>query len=272
MSSTSKHTKKNDGVEVQLKEKKVAALKEKKETATKENKEVAPKKEKKEKKVVAVDAVPVSTDSAPVSTDSAPVSTDSAPKKGKKTRVAKKETTEVIPSAQDATPPTASDEVVPQESSVLDDFSALSAKVAHLGSLVSAIKVEIRSVEKKFTKELKIAQKSSSRRKTKSGTTRNPSGFVKPTLISDELASFLGKEKGTEMARTAVTREINQYIRSNNLQDSANGRKINADDKLISLLKLTPDEVLTYFNLQKFMSPHFQKNIPAVAVPVQSSV
>jgi upstream activation factor subunit UAF30 len=262
MSSTSKHTKKSDGVEVQLKEKKVVAPKEKKETATKENKEVAPKKEKKEKKTAVVDAVPVSTDAAPVSTDA-------APKKEKKTRVAKKETTEVIPSAQDATAPTASDEIVPQESSVLDDFSALSAKVAHLGSLVSAIKVEIRSVEKKFTKELKTAQKSSSRRKTKSGTTRNPSGFVKPTLISDELASFLGKEQGTEMARTAVTREINQYIRSNNLQDSANGRKINADDKLSSLLKLKVGEELTYFNLQKYMSPHFQKNIPA---PLQSSV
>jgi upstream activation factor subunit UAF30 len=264
MSSTSKHTKKSDGVEVQLKEKKVVAPKEKKETATKENKEVAPKKEKKEKKTAVVDAVPVSTDAV-----DAPVSTDAAPKKEKKTRVAKKETTEVTPSVQDAAVPSASDEVVLQESSVFDDFSALSAKVAHLGSLVSAIKSEIRSVEKKFIKELKVAQKSSSRRKTKTGAVRNPSGFVKPTLISDELASFLGKEKGTEMARTAVTREINQYIRSNNLQDSANGRKINADDKLISLLKLTPDEVLTYFNLQKFMSPHFQKNIPA---SLQSSV
>jgi len=257
MSSTNKPTKKNvevNGAEVPLKKEKKEP-KEKKETAPKEpkeKKEAAPKKEKKDK-TPAVDA--------------APISTDAAPKKEKKTKVPKKDAAEVVAPSQDAAAPVVGEEVVPQESSVLDDFSALSAKVAHLGSLVSAIKGEIRSVEKKFTKELKVAQKSSSRRKTKSGTTRNPSGFVKPTLISDELASFLGKEQGTEMARTAVTREINQYIRSNNLQDSANGRVINADDKLRSLLKLGNEDKLTYFNLQKFMSPHFQKSSP-----VQSSV
>ena len=55
---------------------------------------------------------------------------------------------------------------------------------------------------------------------------------MKPTLISNELAAFLGKEVGTQMARTEVTREINAYIRANNLQDKDNGRKINADTKL----------------------------------------
>jgi chromatin remodeling complex protein RSC6 len=43
------------------------------------------------------------------------------------------------------------------------------------------------------------------------------------------------------------------------LQDKDNGRKINADKKLAGLLKLKPDEELTYFNLQKYMSPHFAK-------------
>ena len=38
------------------------------------------------------------------------------------------------------------------------------------------------------------------------------SGFVKPSLISDELAIFLGKPVGTEMARTEVSKEINTYI------------------------------------------------------------
>lgn len=88
---------------------------------------------------------------------------------------------------------------------------------------------------------------------------RAPSGFVKPTLISNELAGFLGKPEGSEMARTDVTREINKYIRTNNLQDKENGRKINPDKKLTSLLKLNKDDELTYFNLQRYMSPHFAK-------------
>ena len=94
---------------------------------------------------------------------------------------------------------------------------------------------------------------------------RSPSGFVKPTLISDELASFLGKDKGTEMARTEVTREINAYIRANQLQDKTNGRRIIADIKLSSLLKLASGDELTYFNLQRYMSPHFTKTAAAVA-------
>jgi chromatin remodeling complex protein RSC6 len=54
-----------------------------------------------------------------------------------------------------------------------------------------------------------------------------------------------------------VTREINAYIRTNNLQDKENGRRINPDSKLKSLLKLKKGEELTYFNLQRYMSPHF---------------
>ena len=63
------------------------------------------------------------------------------------------------------------------------------------------------------------------------------------------------------MARTAVTRDINVYIRSNNLQDAANGRKINPDAKLTALLKLQSTDELTYFNLQRYMSCHFSKNV-----------
>jgi len=87
------------------------------------------------------------------------------------------------------------------------------------------------------------------------------SGFVKPTRISDELAAFLEKPTGSEMARTEVTRAINIYIRINNLQDiySENGCKINPDTKLATLLKLNESDELTYFNLQRYLSPHFLK-------------
>ena len=61
------------------------------------------------------------------------------------------------------------------------------------------------------------------------------------------------------MARTEVTREINKYIREHKLQDKENGRKINPDKHLKKLLKIQNKEELTYFNLQKYMSPHFHK-------------
>jgi chromatin remodeling complex protein RSC6 len=132
------------------------------------------------------------------------------------------------------------------------------SKLQQLGGLIASLKAEYRNLEKKWTRELKIAQKKSSKRKRKAGN-RAPSGFVKPTRISDELAKFLEKPAGSEMARTEVTRDINKYIRTHNLQDQANGRKINPDSKLAALLKLNKSDELTYFNLQRYMSPHFAK-------------
>jgi len=136
------------------------------------------------------------------------------------------------------------------------------AKLNSISASISALKNEYRALEKKWSKELKASLKASSKRKKKAGN-RAPSGFVKPTRISDELAKFLSKPVGTEMARTEVTREINDYIRKHSLQDKTNGRKIIADAPLMNLLKLKKDDELTYFNLQKFMSPHFSKSVKA---------
>lgn len=159
----------------------------------------------------------------------------------------------VAPATETATATTADGETPLAEQSV--EFLA---KLQQLSVVISTLKSEYRALEKKWTREVKSAQKVSSKRKRKAGN-RAPSGFVKPTKISDELASFLGKEKGTEMARTEVTRDINKYIRTHNLQDKENGRKINPDTKLAALLKLKKTDELTYFNLQRYMSPHFAK-------------
>jgi chromatin remodeling complex protein RSC6 len=149
------------------------------------------------------------------------------------------------------------------EASIAAQSVEFMAKLNQLSSMIASLKTEYRTLEKKWARELKAAQKSSSKKKKRAGN-RAPSGFVKPTKISDELAKFLEKPTGTEMARTDVTREINKYIRSHNLQDAGNGRKINPDQKLQTLLKLKKTDELTYFNLQRYMSPHFHKAEKAV--------
>ena len=78
-----------------------------------------------------------------------------------------------------------------------------------------------------------------------------------PMYISYELASFLGKEKGSKISRCEVSHFINNYINDHNLQDKNNRRKINPDAKLKSLLNLNNTDELTYFNIQSFLSPHF---------------
>jgi chromatin remodeling complex protein RSC6 len=142
------------------------------------------------------------------------------------------------------------------ESLIASQFSSISAKLHQVVAFAASLRSELRALERHAVKELRTAQKASAKKRRKVGN-RAPSGFVKPTLISKELAEFLGKSDGSEMARTEVTREINAYIRTNNLQDKENGRRINPDAKLKSLLKLKKGEELTYFNLQRYMSPHF---------------
>ena len=136
-------------------------------------------------------------------------------------------------------------------------FDAVLAQLSALRSQLTSVTSQVRALSKRAEREVKQAQKNG-RKKRKTGN-RAPSGFVKPTKISVELAKFLGKPKGTEMARTQVTREINGYIRAHSLQDPTNGRRILADGKLKKLLKLTDKDELTYFNLQRYMSPHFAK-------------
>jgi upstream activation factor subunit UAF30 len=156
------------------------------------------------------------------------------------------------------------------ESLIASQFSSITAKLHQVVAFAASLRSELRALERYAVKELRTAQKASAKKRRKVGN-RAPSGFVKPTPISKELAEFLGKSDGSEMARTEVTREINAYIRTNNLQDKENGRRINPDAKLKNLLKLKKGEELTYFNLQRYMSPHFAVKASGAAVPVGAS-
>ena len=186
-----------------------------------------------------------------------PAKKESAPKKVAPPTEPKVDTPKVEPPKDDVV-----EENVGQELSVA--FGEFMTQLTALRTLQAKVLTDFRALQKRTERELKAAQKANTKRKRKSGN-RAPSGFVKPTLISDQLADFLGKAHGSELARTEVTREINQYIRANSLQDKDNGRIIKPDAKLKALLGVKDSEELTYFNLQKFMSPHFQKATPAAA-------
>ena len=183
------------------------------------------------------------------------------PKKtSKTTKATKTSKSTVVQEAAPVAPSTNQVATAPVDAppTVAYQFTALLAQLSVLRSQVTSITSQVRTLSKNHEREVKAASKSA-RKKRKSGN-RQPSGFVKPAVISDELAGFLGKSKGTEMARTEVTREINSYIRANKLQDPKNGRRILADTKLRKLLKLKKTDELTYFNLQRYMSPHFPKS------------
>ena len=83
----------------------------------------------------------------------------------------------------------------------------------------------------------------------------------KPVVISNELCKFLGFPVDTEHSRNEVTTSINKFVKENDLQDPTNKRYIRlegslAADKLKALLR-DPDQPLTFFNIQRYLKPHY---------------
>ena len=155
-------------------------------------------------------------------------------------------------------------EVVPEV--VVDDaanFEAAQQKIAAVIASAKEIQALVKTLQKAFVK----LSKSKSKGKRATGGNATPSGFVKPAPISDALASFLGMESGTSVPRTEVTKRVNEYVKSNDLQNPSDRRTILPDEKLRALLNPGQDDTISYFNLQKFLKPHFIKpEVPAVAV------
>lgn len=148
-------------------------------------------------------------------------------------------------------------------------FTSLTTRLAEFKTTYTSLVSDLKTLQKDVQRYMREASRKQKRkRKTATpadGVKRAPSGFAKPALISDELCNFLGKPSGTEMARTEVTQHITSYIKENNLQNAANKREISPDAKLKNLLNIENGDVLTFFNLQKYMKVHFPKTSGASA-------
>jgi chromatin remodeling complex protein RSC6 len=88
---------------------------------------------------------------------------------------------------------------------------------------------------------------------TASKPARTPNAaFMKPLTPSAELAAVIGS---TPLPRTEVTKKIWEYIKKHDLQDAANRRNINADDKL-KVLFGKPQ--VSMFELTKIVNGHLK--------------
>jgi chromatin remodeling complex protein RSC6 len=192
------------------------------------------------------------------------------PKKGKKPETTVSTTPAPVTETSSSPAPQSENEVVSTpatdgETSLTDLFAKYNKSLQDLTSQLATLKSEFRAIEKSVSHKMRAYDKINAR-KNKNRGNRAPSGFVKPTKISNELADFLKVSHGTLMARTDVTRKINEYIRENNLRDADNGRIIKPDTSLSQLLNYDEKtaksqglQQLSYFNLQKYLAKHFIK-------------
>ena len=102
-----------------------------------------------------------------------------------------------------------------------------------------------------MAKSKKSSKKSKGKAK-KSGRKANPA-FMKPMTPSSTLAAVIG---GSAMPRTEVTKKLWAYIKRNSLQDKANRRMINADDKLRAVFGGRSQ--VSMFDMTKLVSNHLR--------------
>lgn len=134
-------------------------------------------------------------------------------------------------------------------------FEGVLSTLSTFKTQITALQQQIRAMEKTMKSERKKLCKDAAKNKYRGN--RKPSGFAKPTKISEELCKFMSKEEGTEVARTEVTQFIIKYISENKLQNPDNRRIIMPDEQLKTLLSIKDNEEVNYFNIQKFMNKHF---------------
>ena len=77
--------------------------------------------------------------------------------------------------------------------------------------------------------------------------------FMKPMNVSPELGAVIGSSPAP---RTEVTKKLWDYIKKNKLQDDANRRMINADDKLKPIFD-GKDQV-SMFEMTKMVAAHLK--------------
>ena len=140
---------------------------------------------------------------------------------------------------------------------VTDQFSGILQTLATFRTQITSLQQQVRGLEKTVKKEQKVLRKEATKNRQKGN--RKPSGFAKPTKISDALCVFMGRDKGTEVARTEVTQYIIAYIKDENLQNTENRKIIDPNKPLRDLLGVGDDDEVTYFNIQKYMNQHFHK-------------
>ena len=148
-------------------------------------------------------------------------------------------------------------------------LAILTTESTTIKNLIGNVKSILKDVERQSKDYDKLVNKRS-RNKSEKKANDAPSGITKPVAISDELAVFLGVAPGTLVPRNEVTKGVSAYVRKYELSDPTNRQRFAFNDKPEgkTLFKLLgePTEVVTYFNLQRYLKSHY------LQVPVGDSV
>ena len=140
---------------------------------------------------------------------------------------------------------------------ICEQLEGIIDNLTHFKCEITNLQQQIRAIEKNVKKQMSLLKKAATKNKNKNNGNRKPSGFAKPSKVTNELCEFMNKKEGTEIARTEVTKVLCNYIKEHKLENKDNSKIIYPDNKLKMLLGIEEGQELTYFTIQKFMNKHF---------------
>ena len=155
--------------------------------------------------------------------------------------------------------------------SILPDLDLIQTQIDGFLRDLKTMSVELKNTKKKYVKVMKSLTKTKRRRvvNDENGDVvkKEPSGFVTPIQLSEELADFMGVPFGTKLPRTVVTKRIISFIKENHLESATNGRNFDLSDdtnpkavQLKTLFGINKGDEVNYFNLQSHLKKHFIQN------------
>lgn len=136
-----------------------------------------------------------------------------------------------------------------------DELKYIIACMSDIRRMTTVLNKHVNNLQKKINKDLKNIEKKSKNDKKKD--TKEPQGFSKPTLISDEFCDFIKLPHGSKIARCNAVSYISKYVSENNLYYSDNKKMFNLDDKLMKLLKANENDEVGFFTIQRWLNHHF---------------
>jgi chromatin remodeling complex protein RSC6 len=153
-----------------------------------------------------------------------------------------------------------SEEVVNvEEDQLTTRMRNISESIENLTKIVKVLTTEFKLVQKDVSK---MKPKKRVKKEVDPDAPKKENALEKPVVITEELCDFLSLTRGELYSRQTITKTINKYVKDHDLQNPENRRFILLDSepglKLKALLR-DPDQPLTFFNIQRYLKPHYPK-------------
>jgi chromatin remodeling complex protein RSC6 len=169
----------------------------------------------------------------------------------------------------------------------MNSYNDLQKRIEEQFNYLKTLRTEVRKLVSAYEHDMQRVQKSKRRRRANF----EPTGFIKKSLLPNDLADLVGVAHGTEMSTPELTKRFYAVLKERNLCDEKDHRIFRPDTQMRRVFNL-PDSVMTstshkdlngfnFMTLQKHISTCLKQHnnlttetpapTPVVVAPVQAS-